>query len=134
MRKFAFLIFLFPAVVLADTPVTLIRVLDGDTIEVSAAVWPSVQITTKLRIHGIDTPETRTRNLCEKEKGLAAKKYLADYLAGKDLKVENIQNGKYSGRVLGDLKADGVDIAVMMISSGYAREYFGGKRGAWCIQ
>ena len=85
----------------------ILRVIDGDTadvdIDLGFGVWMKKQ---RIRFAGIDTPESRTRDLVEKKYGLAAKAYVQSYLPdGSDqiLITEKDATGKY-GRVLGKFK------------------------------
>lgn len=131
------LLLIFPLLVFADYgqyDARLIRVIDGDTVEVSLYLLPGLEYTTKLRIDGINTAETRTRDKCEKAKGLAAKQFAIDLLKTKFLTVDNLTEGKYAGRLLGDLYINGESFADIMIESGHAREYHGGKRLPWCLE
>jgi micrococcal nuclease len=106
---------------------TVTRVVDGDTVDVDVDlgfdVWLKKQ---RVRLAGIDTPESRTRNLEEKKLGLAAKERLKELCAG-EIKLESQGKGKY-GRILGRLFADDVDICATLISEGHAVEYWGGKK------
>ena len=110
----------------------LVRVLDGDTVQVDVRLWPGLAQRINLRVIGIDTPEKRTRNLCEKEKGLAATAYAETLLEGAELTIDQIELGKYAGRVLGVLYVDGVDFGTTMTEAGHARPYDGGTRQEWC--
>ena len=79
---------------------TLVRVIDGDTIDVDIDLGFSVTLTKqRVRLAGIDTPESRTRNLAEKALGLKAKERLKE-LCGTKLQVKSLGKGKY-GRILG---------------------------------
>lgn len=103
------------------------RVVDGDTVDVDVDlgfdVWLKKQ---RVRLAGIDTPESRTRNLAEKALGLAAKARLVELCSG-TVTLESHGKGKY-GRILGKLYADGTDICDTLISEGHAVEYWGGKK------
>ena len=111
---------------------TVSSVYDGDTIKGSASVWPGLSQFISIRVNGIDTPELRTKNKCEKRLGLVAKQALIDYIANKKVVISNVKLGKYAGRVLADISVDGEDVASYMIKNGYARRYDGGKRLGWC--
>jgi micrococcal nuclease len=112
----------------------VIRVIDGDTVDVDIdlgfGIW---QKNERVRIMGIDTPESRTRNKIEKKFGLAAKAKLKTLL-GKDTVLRTTINkkgvdmkGKF-GRVLGDF-LDGVrPISKIMCETGHAVAYFGGAK------
>ena len=83
----------------------LIKVIDGDTIDVDIdlgfGVWLRNQ---RIRMYGIDTPESRTRDLEEKKYGLAAKAFLTEMLDDSHLilKTHKDERGKF-GRILGEV-------------------------------
>ena len=107
---------------------TLVRVIDGDTIDVDIDLGFSVILAKqRVRLAGIDTPESRTRNLAEKALGLQAKERLIA-LCGEKLQVQSLGNGKY-GRILGiPHTIEGKDICAMLIKEGHAVEYWGGTK------
>jgi|TARA_R110000803_G_C11794709_1_gene298533 micrococcal nuclease len=107
---------------------TLDRVIDGDTIDVHIDLGFNVILSKqRVRLAGIDTPESRTRNLGEKALGLKAKERLIE-LCGEKLQVQSLGKGKY-GRILGiPHTIDGEDICAMLITEGHAVEYWGGKK------
>ena len=104
------------------------RVVDGDTVDVTLDLGFDVKLhKQRVRLHGIDTPESRTRNLAEKKLGLAAKERLKELCVGR-FKVKSLGKGKY-GRVLGiPYTEDGQDICQLLINEGHAVEYYGGKK------
>ena len=104
------------------------RVVDGDTVDVTLDLGFDVKLhKQRVRLHGIDTPESRTRNLAEKKLGLAAKERLKELCVG-TFKVKSLGKGKY-GRVLGiPYTEDGQDICQLLIDEGHAVEYYGGKK------
>ena len=104
------------------------RVVDGDTVDVTLDLGFDVKLhKQRVRLHGIDTPESRTRNLEEKKLGLAAKERLKELCVGR-FKVKSLGKGKY-GRVLGiPYTEDGQDICQLLIDEGHAVEYYGGKK------
>tara|TARA_R110002020_G_scaffold7666_12_gene32027 strand:- start:13722 stop:14129 length:408 start_codon:yes stop_codon:yes gene_type:complete len=106
------------------------RVVDGDTIDIILDLGFSVKLhKQRVRLHGIDTPESRTRNLAEKKLGLAAKERLKELCVGK-FKIKSLGKGKY-GRILGIPYSEfGEDICQMLIEEGHAVSYFGGKKAA----
>ncbi len=115
-------------------PVKLLSVYDGDTLTILVDLWPGQWIKAKLRLNGIDTPEKRTRSVCEKAMALAVRELLVSFLDGKELYITDVFNGKYAGRVIGDLYADGINVSEYLLKSGYAIPYSGGKRTkVWCI-
>ena len=117
------------------------RVVDGDTVDVTIDLGFSVWKKIRVRMEGINTPESRTRDLEEKKRGLAAKDRLKNILEFNDnkcvLKVSGV--GKY-GRALATVLVeslsplngeDGVtliDVNKQLIEEGHAVEYWGGKR------
>ena len=107
---------------------TLDRIIDGDTFDCILDLGFDVKLhKQRVRLSGIDTPESRTRDLAEKKLGLAAKARLGELCHGK-LKVKSLGKGKY-GRILGiPYTEDGKDICQMLIDEGHAVEYHGGKK------
>ena len=115
--------------------VTLIKVVDGDTVDVDIDLGFGVCLKDeRVRIMGIDTPESRTSDKVEKVFGLAAKDRLKELLhegaklittedkSGEDMK------GKF-GRILGDFKTpDGKLVTDIMIEEGHCVAYFGGSK------
>ncbi len=104
------------------------RVVDGDTVDVVLDLGFDVKLhKQRVRLHGIDTPESRTRNLAEKKLGLAAKERLKELCVGK-FKVKSLGKGKY-GRILGiPYTETGEDICQKLIDEGHAIKYHGGKK------
>jgi micrococcal nuclease len=107
---------------------TLERIVDGDTFDCCLDLGFSVKLhKQRVRLSGIDTPESRTRDLAEKKLGLAAKERLKELCVGK-FKVKSLGKGKY-GRIIGiPYTKDGKDICQMLIKEGHAVEYHGGKK------
>jgi len=111
----------------------VLKVLDGDTLEVRMDVWLNQQIETKLRIIGIDTPEIKGKCPFEREKAQEAKKEIIRLINDNFVTIYNIRYGKYAGRVIADVKtADGINLANYMLEKGLARSYKGKKRKSWC--
>jgi micrococcal nuclease len=110
----------------------VVRVIDGDTMEISAQVWLNLRLSSHVRIRGIDTPEMHGKCLEEKTLAAAARDRLAE-LAGASVRLANIAEDKFGGRVLADVTADnGTDLRVAMVASGLARPYDGTARQPWC--
>ena len=116
----------------------VLRVLDGDTIDVLIDLGFSTHRKIRVRLYGINAPESRTRDLAEKKLGLAAKERLINILEEQDNKVilESHGVGKY-GRCLGelfynkDLPEGGfirTSINNQLVIEGHGVQYFGGKR------
>ena len=106
----------------------IIRVVDGDTIDVLIDLGFGLQKKERVRVAGIDTPESRTRDLYEKKLGKEAAAYLKDQLTGK-ITIKTEKDGKY-GRMLGWLYKEGQDISIQedMINRGYGWAYDGGTK------
>ena len=112
----------------------VVRVIDGDTVDVDVdlgfGIW---QKNERVRIMGIDTPESRTRNKIEKKFGLAAKAKLKSLLGPNPVLQTTISKkgedmkGKF-GRVLGDFLEDGKKVTEIMCKTGHAVPYFGGAK------
>jgi micrococcal nuclease len=113
----------------------LLRVIDGDTIDVRADLGFDVSLKLRLRFAGINTPESRTRNLEEKALGLAAKARLKEVLESADsIEFESFGKGKF-GRVLATpyvVNNDKrTDVCQLLVREDHARLYDGGKREPW---
>ena len=113
--------------------IELIRVIDGDTIDAYIDLGFSVKVKKRIRLAGINTPESRTRDLEEKKKGLAAKDRLKCLLEGCNTIVLDSQGVGKFGKLSID-KVDGSDKLTMicvndlLIKEGHAVAYHGGKR------
>ena len=117
--------------------VSIDRVLDGDTIDVTIDLGFDLFKKERVRIAGVDTPEKRTRNLEEKELGIHATNWLKDKLDGAingddDLVIRTELDGgvgKY-GRLLGWCYIGDSELSLneQMITEGYAHAYDGGTK------
>ena len=109
------------------------KVVDGDTVDIVIDLGFSLTKKERVRLSGIDTPETRTKDLEEKELGMDAKNFLTrrlDDAVGYNLVVKTEKDGKY-GRMLGWLyksDEDTMSINQIMIDKGYAWAYDGGTK------
>ena len=114
----------------------ILRVVDGDTVDVDIdlgfGVWMHRE---RVRMMGIDTPESRTRDKVEKKFGLASKARLKDLLPIGSIQVLKTEidksgedkKGKF-GRILGDFLVDDKKCTDILIKEGYAVAYFGGSK------
>jgi micrococcal nuclease len=105
-------------------------VVDGDTIDVDIDLGFSVSFSQRVRLAGIDTPESRTSDKFEKTLGLEAKEYLKTKLKDAKeiiIKTEKPDSSEKYGRILGWLFIDGAEKSVneQMIEDGYAWGYMG---------
>ena len=117
--------------------IKLDRVVDGDTIDANIDLGFDVWVKKRVRFLGVDTPESRTRDLEEKARGLAAKDRVTQLLEG-CTRIQLVSHGvgKF-GRCLGELSIDMIDgkesvtmvsVNELLIKEGHAVEYHGGKR------
>jgi endonuclease YncB( thermonuclease family) len=114
-------------------PADVLRVLDGDTFEARVRVWPGIEITTKVRLRGIDAPEMKARCPEERTKAEAARDALRALLAEGDVAVARVGFDKYGGRVLADAATRATpDVGNALLIKGLARPYSGGHRESWC--
>lgn len=118
----------------------IVKVIDGDTVDIDLdlgfGIWVRDE---RVRIHGIDTPESRTRDKVEKKFGLASKKFVQDILKKGSIqtlvteKRGDDSKGKF-GRILGkfkvyDSKTDSwMFLGEIMVRDGYAVPYSGGSK------
>jgi micrococcal nuclease len=104
---------------------TVLRVLDGDTFEARAAIWPDIEVTAAVRIAGIDAPELHAACARERELAAAAHALLADALpAGAAVRLTRIAHDKYAGRVVAEAwLADGRATAPLLLATGLAAAY-----------
>ena len=116
------------------------RVVDGDTVDVKIDLGFDIHHSARVRMMGIDTPESRTRNKAEKVLGLAAKDRLKELLrakAGKKVKIATSKEGKGKfGRILADIitidkEGNEINCNSQLIEEGHARPYFGGSKVPW---
>ena len=110
---------------------TLDKVVDGDTVDALVDLGFDTWKKVRIRMHGMDAWESRTRDKEEKVKGLAAKARLIELLENNDNKFILVSYGvgKY-GRCLGDifLTENSDSVNNLLILEGHAVEYYGGKR------
>ena len=110
------------------------RVVDGDTVDIDIdlgfGVWLHKE---RVRIYGIDTPESRTRDLEEKKFGLMAKDFVKKFVKGDKRNIKSniiLRTQKYDakgkfGRILGDIIVDGTPLSDIMIKEHHAVPYYG---------
>ena len=103
------------------------RVVDGDTVDAIIDLGFDVSYKSRVRLYGIDTPESRTRDLDEKARGKLAGKFLSDSILHADdviIQTKLDKKGKF-GRVLGVIVADDVDLNQALINNHLAVAYTG---------
>ena len=112
---------------------SITKVVDGDTIDANIDLGFDISLTKRIRLAGIDTPESRTRNLEEKALGLESKEWLKKALEGaKDIliKTEKPDSTEKYGRIIGHLYVNGEEVSLnnQMIAEGHAWNYDGGTK------
>ena len=103
------------------------RVVDGDTVDAEIDCGFDIIFKSRIRLYGIDTPESRTRDLDEKARGTLASQFIKDKIAKAELvkvKTKLDKKGKF-GRVLGSIIADDEDLNESMVKNYLAVAYFG---------
>ena len=135
-----------------EFPVVISRVVDGDTVDARIDIGFKIIYEERIRLLGIDTPESFTSNKKEKVLGLAAKERIKELISQanaiprkrgrKDVVLKTSKDGKGKfGRILGEIwintnTGDGVNINQVLIDEGHARWYMGGSKdevGEWTV-
>lgn len=132
----AFVLFLasYPAaaeeVLTGPVQAELLRVIDGDTIEVRARLWLGLDLITRVRLSGIDAPELDGACTQERDLARAARHLLANTLSS-PVRLTQIHQDKYAGRVVARVgSASTEDVGGVLVAAGLARPY--GSRAPWC--
>ena len=104
----------------------LIRVIDGDTVDAWIDLGFGISIRRRIRLWGIDAPETRTRDLMEKAEGIKAKTRLKDMLdgSGGEFSLRSVGVDKY-GRCLGELYIDEINLNKQLLAESLVEVYKG---------
>jgi micrococcal nuclease len=115
-------------------PVENVTIVDGDSFRARVPLWPGQELTTLVRIRGIDAPEKKAR--CSGERVLAKKaEAMLQELALEGLAITDLKLDKYGGRILATvLLPDGSSVAEHLIALGTARGYEGKTRQSWCVK
>jgi len=95
------------------------RVVDGDTIYATVDVGFYLSTRQSFRLYRINTPETRTRDLEEKAKGLNAKLFLKELIEDKDITIRTEKAGKF-GRFLVEIEYEGKNVNDLLVKEGHA--------------
>lgn len=125
----------------------VVRIIDADTQEITIDLVAGLSLVRSVRALGIDTPEKRRPDkscsdggIGEKQLGEIASQYVSHILPiGSPVRITDISEGKFAGRVLGNVwfkSADGewLSLSQDLINQGYAKEYWGGKKESWCVK
>jgi len=102
------------------------RVVDGDTVDVIIDLGFDIAYASRVRLYGIDTPESRTRDKDEKARGLISKDFLKSWLdkGSVVIRTRKDKKGKF-GRILGEMIVDDININELMIEEHHAVKYHG---------
>ncbi len=116
----------FWVVVMYEYNCEVTRVVDGDTVDVIIDLGFDISYSSRVRLYGIDTPESRTRDKDEKARGLISKDFLKSYLdkGGVVIRTRKDKKGKF-GRILGEMIVDDTNINELMIEEHHAVKYHG---------
>jgi len=136
-----------------EFPVVISRIVDGDTVDARIDIGFKIVYEERIRLLGLDTPESFTSNKKEKVLGLAAKYRIKELIASanalpkkrgkKDVVLKTSKDGKGKfGRILGEIwinsnTGDGVNVNQILIDEGHARWYMGGSKdemGEWAVE
>ena len=114
-------------------PAEVLRVIDGDTFEARVRIWPGMDVTTRVRLRGLDAPELHARCESERAQALAARDALKRILGQGEVGVTQVGQDKYGGRVDAAVSTGNTpDVSEAMLAGGFARAYHGGRRRSWC--
>jgi micrococcal nuclease len=102
----------------------VLKIVDGDTLDIIISVGFDIYLQQRIRLAGINAPETKTLNEEEKRKGLESKEWLKNRVTNKSLVIRTIKEEKY-GRMLGHIYVDGSKTSINeeMIQLGLAVPY-----------
>jgi len=110
-----------------------LRTIDGDTFEARVHLWPGLDMTTRVRLRGIDAPELKASCADELKRAEAASVALHGLLAEGEVTIYNIGPDKYQGRVVADVATKRTpNVSSALLTGGFARAYDGGHRNGWC--
>lgn len=119
----------------------LIKVVDGDTVDIEIDLGFDIHINQRVRLYNINTPETRTTNLLEKEAGLKVKWLLENLLLDKDIYVKTIKSNDKFGRYLADIifarptDLELISVSEYLVENNFAKQYDGSvKKEDWSLE
>lgn len=123
----------YPRTIAGPVEARVVKVRDGDTVEVEAFVWPMQAVQVAVRLKGIDAPEHRGKCDAEKTAAARATDRLSALLGGGPVTLADISGDKYFGRVLATLSTpQHADLGKILLREGLVAPYGGGKRRDWC--
>ena len=108
---------------------TLVKIVDGDTVDVLIDLGFNTTKKERVRLLGIDTPESATKDLAEKKLGIEAKEYITQwFVKNTPFRLQTTKDDKY-GRILGVFTGlDGKTLNTRLVDEGYAWAYDGGTK------
>jgi micrococcal nuclease len=109
------------------------NVVDGDTIDINTDLGYHIWYKQRVRLNGLDTPETRTKNLLEKEAGLKVEQYIKSLILDQEITIKSIKDDKTKfGNYLVEIYLeDGTHLNQHLLDIGFARLYEGEKKEIW---
>ena len=119
-------------------PAQVTKVIDGDTLQVRARIWLGHEVATRVRLAGIDAPETsgacpRARRLAGEATAFVSAKLGLDDGGTSQIWLKDIRYGKYAGRIVARVVLDGgEDLGQALLAAGLAQPYDGRRRPPWC--
>ena|SRR5688500_13077809 len=145
MRPRVLLLLLCPAlawacVVLASEvlhgpiPAQVVRVIDGDTIEVRARIWLGQEVEIKVRLDGADAPELNGRCAAERQRAQEARAFVERRIGGQPVALSDVRYDKFGARVVARVAdASGANLSDLLVARGLAHPYDGrAHRAPWC--
>ena len=110
----------------------VLRVVDGDTLTVRAKIWIGQELTTNVRLSGVNAPELSGG--CDEERALAeaARRFLAERVEGRPVTLRKIALDKFGGRVVALVEDGAGDLGSALLAARLAVPYDGGRREPWC--
>lgn len=114
--------------------VTSATAIDGDTLRADVHIWPDQVADVAIRVRGVDTPELKSQNPCERELAVRAKAFTESWIsANGPIVVGAVTPDKYAGRYDAVVTGlGGKSLADALIAAGHGRPYSGGARTPWC--
>lgn len=119
-------------------PAVVEAVVDGDTLRVRARIWLDQEVTTSVRLAGIDAPEVagacpRERALARRARDFVVRRLGAGRTGAPTVRLREVRYGKYARRVVARVEtAGGLDLGAALLAAGLAQPYDGRRRPAWC--
>ena len=112
----------------------VVRVIDGDTIEVRARIWLGQEVEIKVRLDGADAPELKGRCAAERQRAQEARAFVERRIGGRPVALSDVRYDKYGARVVARVAdASGANLSDALVARGLAQPYDGkAHRAPWC--